>query len=345
MRSTCPGVLAVILVCSNPGIPAGAADYAVGADLSFLKQAEDRGTVFKDEGKARPGLSIFKDHGYNWVRLRLFHTPKELPNNLEYTIALAKAAREQGFKFLLNYHYSDTWADPGKQYIPAAWKDMSHEELVRAVFEYTRDTIAAFQAAGVMPDMVQIGNEVINGMLWPDGKLPGHWDRFADLVKAGMRGVEAGRGNGPRARIMIHIDRGGDLPGTRAFFDRLHSYHVEYDVIGQSYYPWWHGTLLDLRENLAFMSSEYKKPIILVEVAYCWRRAEYRRRPGPFPESPEGQRAFLDEVNRLVLATPGGSGVFWWEPAVTGPLRSRGFFDEDGNALPVIQVFDRFTRR
>src|SRR4051812_40753590 len=246
-----------------------AADYAIGADLSFLKQAEEHGTAFKEDGHARPGLQIFRDHGYNWIRLRLFHTPKELPNDLPYTMALAKQARGLGFKFLLNYHYSDTWADPGKQFIPAAWKGKSHEELVRSVFEYTRDTIAAFREAGLLPDMVQVGNEVINGMLWPDGKLPDHWDRFAELVRAGINGVDAGRGNGPRPRIMVHIDRGGDQRGTRAFFDKLHSYGIEYDVIGQSYYPWWHGSLLDLRENLNFMASEYRKDIILVEVAYC----------------------------------------------------------------------------
>jgi arabinogalactan endo-1,4-beta-galactosidase len=345
MRAACVGI--VVAVLSYPGAPARAADYAIGADLSFLKQAEDRNTAFKDEGKARPALRIFKDHGYNWVRLRLFHSPKSLPNNLDYTIALATAARELGFKFLLDFHYSDTWADPGKQFTPTAWKGKSHEELVQAVFEYSRDTIAAFHAAGVLPDMVQIGNEVINGMLWPDGKLPGRWDSFADLLKAGIRGVEAGRGNGQCPRIMIHIDRGADRRGTKAFFDRLNSYHVAYDVICQSYYPWWHGSLLDLRENLAFMSDEYKKDIVLVEVAYCWRPTEYRKRPGPFPETPDGQRAFLDEVNRVVLASPGGRGigVFWWEPAVVGPLRSRGYFDDDGNALPVLQVFDRFTRK
>ncbi|MBN1509345.1 MAG: glycosyl hydrolase 53 family protein, partial [Sedimentisphaerales bacterium] len=101
------------------------ADYAIGADLSFLKQAEEQGTVFKDDGQARPGLEIFKDHGYNWIRLRLFHTPTTLPNHLEYTIALAKDAKALGFKVLLNYHYSDTWADPGKQYIPKAWEGKS----------------------------------------------------------------------------------------------------------------------------------------------------------------------------------------------------------------------------
>lgn len=324
-----------------------ASDYAVGADLSFLKQAEERGTVFKDNGEARPGLQIFKDHGYSWIRLRLFHSPTNLPNNLEYTIALAKQARDLKFKFLLNYHYSDTWADPGKQFLPRAWQGKSHEELVQAVHDYTRDTIIAFREAGAMPDMVQIGNEITPGMLWPDGKLPANWDNFAELLKAGIKGVEVGRGTNARPRIMIHIDKGGNSATTKWFFDKLHSYSVDYDVIGQSYYPWWHGSLLDLRENLNFMATTYNKDIILVEVAYCWRPTEFRNKPAPFPETPEGQKEFLEEVNRLVLSTPNnrGIGIFWWEPAVTGRLRNRGFFDDDGNALPVINVFDDRTKK
>ena len=217
---------------------------------------------------------------------------------------------------------------------------------MEAVFEYTRQTIGAFRDAGALPDMVQVGNEITPGMLWPDGKLPEHWQNFAELLKAGIKGVEAGAGTNRHPRIMIHIDRGGDKAGTKYFFDKLNTYGVPYDVIGQSYYPWWHGALLDLRENLIFMANEYHKDIILVEVAYCWRPTEYKQKPGPFAETPEGQREFLDEVNRLVLSTPNhrGIGVFWWEPAVTGGLRSRGFFDDDGNALPVLNVFDRFTR-
>lgn len=326
--------------------PLRAAEYAVGADLSFLKQAEDRGKVFKDNGIAKPGLEIFKDHGYNWIRLRLFHTPTELPNNLEYTIALAKAAKKLGYLFLLDYHYSDTWADPGKQFLPKAWEGMSHAQLVKAVFEYTSQTISAFREAGVPPDMVQIGNEVVNGMLWPDGRLPDNWDNFADLVKAGIAGVEAGKGDAVRPQIMIHIDRGADKIRTKYFFDKLNSYQVNYDVIGQSYYPWWHGSLNDLRENMFFMAREYQKDIIVVEAAYNWMPAEYIKRPGPFPETPEGQKQFLEEVNRVVQETPDGrgKGVFWWEPAVTGPLGSRGFFDEAGNALPVITTFDKYTR-
>jgi arabinogalactan endo-1,4-beta-galactosidase len=329
------------------GTAARASDYAVGADLSFLKQAEDNGTVFKEAGEAKPGLAIFRDHGYNWIRLRLFHSPTQLPNNLPYTIALAKAARERGFKFLLNYHYSDTWADPGKQYPPKAWQGLSHDALVQAVHDYTRDTVRAFGEAGAPPDMVQIGNEVSPGMLWPDGKLPDHWSNFADLLKAGIRGVAAGSGTNARPRIMIHIDKGANKGATQWFLHKLNSLGVEYDVIGQSYYPWWHGTLLDLRENLRFMATTYHKDILLVEVAYCWRPTEYRTRGGPFPETPQGQRDFLDEVHRIVMDTPEGRGlgVFWWEPAVTGRLRSRGFFDDDGNALPVISVFDRWTRK
>lgn len=322
---------------------AGASDYAIGADLSFLKQAEDRGTVFKEAGQAKPGLQIFKDHGYNWIRLRLFHTPTQLPNNLPYTIALAKQANQLGFKFLLDFHYSDTWADPGKQFLPKAWQGKSHPELVEAVFAYTRDTVAACGEAGAMPHMVQVGNEISNGLLWPDGKLPGNWDHFADLVKAGIRGVEAGSTGGTRPLIMIHIDKGGNRKATKYFFDKLNSYGISYDVIGQSFYPWWHGSLLDLRENLAFMASEYHKDIIVVEAAYNWRPAEYRAKPAPFPETPEGQKEFLEEVNRAVLATPEnrGKGLFWWEPAVPAGRNSRGMFDNDGNALPVITVFDR----
>ena len=324
-------------------------EYAVGADVSFLRQVEQQGVKFRENGVPKPGLDILRDHGYGWVRLRLFNSPKSLPNNLEYTIALARDAKQRGMKFLLNYHYSDDWADPGKQFLPKAWEKHAHAQLVTDVYEYTRDTVAAFRDAGVLPDMVQIGNEVINGMMWPDGKLPENWDNFAALIYAGINGVDAGRGNNPRPEIMIHIDRGGDLPATRAFYDKLNSYRIPFDVIGQSYYPWWHGNLNALRANMEFMARTYPQDIIVVEAAYHWQPSQeaYKNKPGPFAESPEGQRQFLDEVNRVVMETPNGRGrgVFWWEPAVTGPLTSRGYFDEQHNVLPVITVFDRFERK
>lgn len=324
-----------------------AQDYAIGADLSFLKQAEDNGFEFKEDGKPKKGLDIFKDHGYNWVRLRLFHTPSELPNSLEYTIALAKEAKLKGFKFLLDYHYSDTWADPGKQYIPKAWEGKTQDQLVTAVYEYTKETMLAFEEAGVYPDMVQIGNEISNGMLWPNGKLPDNWDKLAQLIQAGINGVYASCVEEQCPEIMIHIDKGGDLEFTKYWFDKLHSYNIEYDVIGQSYYPWWHGNLIDLKACLNWTAEAYKKDVYLVEVAYNYMPAEYKTKPAPFPESPEGQKEFLDSVHNIVWDIPSnrGKGVFWWEPAAPNKGFSyRTFFDENGNVLPVIKVFEKYVR-
>jgi len=335
----------IICLCLSVCQESNAQKYAIGADLSFMKRAEDDGFAFKENGEVKPCLDIFKEHGYNWIRLRLFHTPTRLPNDLEYTIALAKDAKQKGFKFLLDYHYSDTWADPGKQFLPVAWEEKSHVELVDAVFDYTKSSMIAFHDAGVFPDMVQVGNEISNGMLWPDGKLPDNWDQFAELVQAGINGVYASCGNNPCPEIMIHIDKGGDKDFTKNWFDKFHSYGIKYDVIGQSYYPWWHGSLLDLRECLNWMAKAYDKDIYMVEAAYNWTPTEYIDTLAPFPESPEGQKEFLEEVNRIVLNIPDnrGCGVFWWEPAVSR-RGTRSFFDEEGNVLPVISVFDKFTR-
>ncbi|MGA7294311.1 MAG: glycosyl hydrolase 53 family protein [Terriglobales bacterium] len=327
----------------------GAQDYAIGADVSFAREAEQQGIVFKENGVPTPVLLMLKAHGYNWVRLRIFHAPTDLPNNLDYTIGSAQAAKKLGFHFLLDFHYSDTWADPSKQFTPKAWAGMKNDQLVKEVFAYTRDTVAAFRSAGVLPDMVQVGNEITAGMLWPDGRLPDHWDNFAALLKAAIAGVATGAGDAPHPRIMIHIDRGGDQQGTQYFFEKLDSYHVPYDVIGLSYYPWWHGSLNKLKDNLRFTAARYKKDIFVVETAYNWKPTEYIKKKGaPFPESPEGQKQFLAAVNQIVRETPGGlgKGIFWWEPAVPpSPISSRSFFDSQDNVLPVITVFDPSTKR
>lgn len=335
------GLLGCVLVAV--ACTAFAQEFEIGADISFARQAEKQGVIFYDQGNSAPVLQILSRHGYNWVRLRLFVAPTDLPNNLEYTIATAKEAKQLGYKFLLDLHYSDTWADPEHQIMPKAWAGKSHDELVQAVFEYTRDTILAFRNAEVLPDMVQIGNEVTVGIMWPDGKLPDQWKHFGDLVKAGIRGVDAATQGVTRPKIMIHIDKGGDIEATQWFFDNLKRQHVEFDVIGQSYYPWWHGSIEDLQKNLKSTAKRYRKPIVVVETAYNWQPGNFVKRPGPFPETPEGQRQFLAAVAAAVRGTPDGLGVgvFWWEPAVTGHLAGRGVFDEQHNALPVITVFDK----
>lgn len=324
-------------------------DYAFGADLSFLKQVEDNGKKFKDNGVEKPGLQIFRDHGYNWIRLRICVEPvaNRLPNTTAYTIALAQEAKRLGFRIYVDFHYSNGWADPGNQPTPEAWRDLSPEGLVNAIFEYTRDTISALRDAEVLPDMVQIGNEIGKGFCWPAGKLPEHWDNLAGMILAGINGVDAGRGNHRRPKIMLHVDHGGDVLNCRNFFDHVDAYGIPYDVIGVSFYPWSHGTLVDLRDTLAFLAETYRKEIMVVETGYYHQPSRFfESSQPPFPETPEGQHQWLQAVNDVVLQTPHrlGKGVFWWEPAATQGLAARGFFDADGNALPVLETFHPFTR-
>jgi arabinogalactan endo-1,4-beta-galactosidase len=327
--------------------PAQAQSYAIGADVSFLAKCERDGMVFKEDGQPKDVLVMLREHQYNWVRLRLFHDPAaaadKLPNDLDYTLTLAKRAKSLGFHLLLDLHYSDSWADPGKQPTPEAWKKLKHKQLVEQVFTYTRDTISTFAREGVMPDMVQVGNEITNGMLWPDGKLPDNWDNFADLLKAGIRGVDAGRGAQPKPRIMIHIERSGDYDAAVWFFDNLIAHHVPFDVMGLSYYPRWHGGIAKLRGNLHDLALRYRHPIIVVETAYNWTPGDFIGKKAEFPESPPGQADFLRAVDAAVRAIPHGLGlgVFWWEPAAEAELRGRGFFDNDGNVLPVIHALEK----
>jgi arabinogalactan endo-1,4-beta-galactosidase len=146
--------------------------FFTGADLSMLQSVEDSGVRYKDAGQKKDALAIFKNHGFNTVRLRLFVNPdgtRGQVNTLRYTIALAQRVKKNGFRLLLDFHYSDGWADPGHQTVPAAWKDLPHAELVRRLHDYTHETLEEFRSAGCLPDMVQVGNEITNGICWPDG--------------------------------------------------------------------------------------------------------------------------------------------------------------------------------
>jgi arabinogalactan endo-1,4-beta-galactosidase len=327
-----------------------ALDYVIGADLSFLKQQEDAGKRFRDSGQVRLGLRIFKDHGYNWVRLRLFHnvslSPTPLPNNLAYTTAMAKAAKAMGFKFLLDFHYSDTWADPGAQAIPKAWEGLSQAVLIDSVFRYTRDVIRHLRQQDAAPDMVQVGNEINNGFMWPAGQIS-NWKNFGDLIKAGLRGVDSafaaapvGLSAQPRALTMLHIANGGDTAVTKWFFDQAAAQGIVFDIIGQSYYPLWQGTPQDLGRNLAMMSRRYTQDIVVVETAF----APYPEGQGsPFPLTDAGQVAYLRAIDSIVRATPNGrgKGLMWWEPTGDAYLGApRGLFDRQLNARPALSVFD-----
>jgi arabinogalactan endo-1,4-beta-galactosidase len=320
-------------------------EYAFGADVSSLWTTERNGNLpFKDGGQAKPALQIFRDHGFNWVRLRVCHEPAQLPQTTAYAVSAAKDAKARGFKVLLDFHMAPGWADPRWEAMIPEWANLAPAQMRQAMFEYTRDTVAAFAKEDCLPEIIQVGNEVSNGFLMPAGQLPEHWDDFAGLVYAGINGIDAGRGNGKRPRIMIHVDHGGDVPKTKAFFDKFNSYDIPYDMIGFSFYPWSHGTLLDLKENLAFTAKTYQKDMMVVETGYCHSPSQYfGKTPGPYPETPEGQAQFMAAVNQAVMEAPEGrgKGIFYWEPTSTGrgEMSARSFFDAQGNVLPVMDVF------
>ena len=369
----------------------GEACFANGADLSLLKRNMDSGFVYKVNGGAIDPIVILRQAGFNYARLRLFHRPSlrgAQVNDLAYTLSLGQQLAESGFKLLLDLHYSDTWADPGKQTLPRQWENLPFDALEEAVYEYTREVVGAFVAVGVLPEMVQIGNEITPGMLWDHGRVAeahasntvhwtreassnNHqaWERLGKLLKAGGRGVRDAAGK--QTDIMIHIDRGGDLETSRWFFDKVLNQGVVFDVIGQSYYPFWHGVPDDLRVTLDSLSVCYGKDLYVVETAYPWKyhamyknslsgdHAAWHRLVAQYPLSPEGQLNFTRDVIGLVKGTVGGrgKGVFYWAPEWVTPPRadfvdegdaepcwSRALFDDQGNALPALYAFGGKTR-
>jgi arabinogalactan endo-1,4-beta-galactosidase len=334
--------------------PASAQSFIMGADLSLLKYTEDHGVQYKGDGQVRDALAIFKEHGFNYVRLRLFVHPDGTAgqvNTLAYTVAEARRVKAAGLHFLLDLHYSDGWADPGHQAMPAQWKGLNHVQLTDQVFTYTRDTLMTFQQARCLPDMVAVGNEITSGMLWPDGGpiSEAKWGPFTDLLKAGIRGVHAADPSGT-IKIMIHIDRGSHLSVSQWFFDHLEARNVPFDVIGLSYYPGLNGPLKGLSKNLDFLARTYHKDIVVAETDYNWRGGEQKKQP--YPLTPEGQKSFLEALIQTVEAAPDGhgKGIFYWapewiegakwsSPGLSGEWENRALFDDSGMMLPAMNAF------
>ena len=272
---------------ATPNDPLSGPGFVKGADLSLLQFIQDHGVQYGEAGRPKDPLAIFKDHGCNYVRLRLFVHPDGTEgqvNSLPYTLALAKRVKQANFRWLLDLHYSDGWADPGHQIIPAEWKAFSQAQLAEKVFTYTKETLAAFAQTGCSPDMVQVGNEITNGMMWPAGgplKKPADFDAFAGLLKAGIRAV---RESGDTIKVMIHVDKGANQEVCKWFFDNCRKRGVPFDIIGLSYYPSLHGSLDQLRDNLAFLSRTYQKDIVVAETDY--NAQGNPQKPAPFPFTP-----------------------------------------------------------
>ncbi len=328
-----------------------------GADISAAQQIENAGGVWKLNGSPHDLLDIFKQSGANYIRLRLWHSPSDGYCGLDSTATFAEKVKAEGFKFLLDIHYSDTWADPGHQTKPAAWANLSFADLTDSVYSYTKNVITVLKAHNAIPDMVQIGNEITSGMLWPDGKLNGStgWSNFAALLKAGIQGV---KDVDTTIRIMIHIDKGGDNSASRWFFDNLTAQGVSFDVIGLSYYPWWQGTLPALQNNMNDLAVRYNKKIVVAETAYPWTLGwndnaanivgDSSQLLPDYPATVDGQRNFLYSLIQTVSSIPGnnGMGFFYWEPdwisasQFGSPWENVTLFDFSGEALNSISVFN-----
>ena len=358
-------------------------EFIMGADVSMLGEIERNGGKFYDQGVETDVLEIMKNHGVNWIRLRIWNDPTDENgnplgggnNDLERTVEVAVRAKSLGLSFLLDFHYSDWWADPGKQNIPKAWKDLDSEQLNQAVYDYTAEVIKTLADAGAMPDMVQIGNEVNSGMMWPAGKtwseggeVVGGYDGFASLLS---HGIQAVRDNDPnrddpqkKVKIAIHLADGGNNGLYRTVFDELTKRNVDFDIIGLSYYSFWHGPLDRFAENMDDISERYQKDVIVLEAAYPYTTDDADGHAnlvsggvldlGGYMATVQGQATAIRDVIEAVHNVPNGRGigVFYWEPewtAVEGAGWAAGqgnawenlaMFDFEGNVLPSITVFN-----
>lgn len=362
------GTLVVLLILSLQK-PLFSQEFMRGTDISALPVLENGGATYTHGGVAGDAIDILESHGVNWHRLRIFVDPTGsdpfVVQDLNYTINLAQRAKANGSKLLLDFHYSDTWADPGKQFKPSAWNSLSFNQLEQQVYDYTKTVVEAFDTAGVLPEMVQIGNEISNGVLWEDGRLwrsgvpeSTEFDNLATFLSAGINGArDAAPGNEPD--IMIHHDKGADWGTTSYYFDRLlprlQTNGTDIDAIGYSYYPKFHydpntgnGDIADVQQNLNNTAATYNKPVVVVEAGFASRGAAFEPNY-EFDVSAAGQKDYLQAVVDAVEAVPNsmGQGVFWWYPEAvpTSGLSvweggRYGLFDQSGEALPALEVFE-----
>jgi arabinogalactan endo-1,4-beta-galactosidase len=289
-------------------------------------------------------------------------------SDLGSALVLARRAREAGLHLLVDLHYSDTWADPANQSIPAAWRGQPLGTLAESVRSYTRDVVARFAEQGTPVSMLQIGNEIAGGFLWPIGRI-GHpdgdsWSGFTTLLRAGITGALAGALDAHRPTIMIHTECGGDNVRARRFYDRLLAEDIRFDVIGLSYYPFWHGPLAGLQSNVASLAARYDKDIVIAETSYPWTLENPRGQPDRFctgeeqlpdaetyPATADGQAAYFEALRAVLQQVPGGRGLgfFVWEPAwldgvgwgpgSPNPYANLTLFDDHGCALPALRTF------
>lgn len=320
-----PGLPHAVTTATQKETPIIITDKIIGADISFLPQLESSGMVFSNAtGQQTDVLKILKDNGFNYIRLRIFNHPENVDGyspkvgfcNLEHTLQMSKRVKAAGMKLLLDFHYSDTWADPQKQFAPESWNKLDFNTLKDSLFVYTKNVMQALKDQNTQPDMVQIGNEINHGMVWPNAAI-NNLDSLASLIYEGIKGVKAINRATP---IMLHIALGGQIEEARFFVDNMLKRNVPFDVIGLSYYPKWHGTLPDLQNSMATLAKEYKKYVMVAEYSQLKK-----------------------EVNDIAFTAPGNKalGTFIWEPLNTW----EAFFDKSGKANTLLSIYPEIAKK
>jgi arabinogalactan endo-1,4-beta-galactosidase len=298
-------------------------DRMIGADISFLPELEKQGRIFMENGEEEDAIILLQSHGFNCIRLRVFVNPENkngyAPDKgycgLSYTLEMARRIKSAGLKLLLDFHFSDYWADPQQQFKPQSWAGLDFKTLKDTLKSYTGKVLLALQQQATMPAMIQIGNEINHGILWPDGHI-GNPDQLAELLKAGIEGVEA---VDPKIPVMLHLALGGQNEEAVFWLDNMIARGVRFDIIGLSYYPRWHGTLEDLKNNLADLKIRYNKPLNVVEYS------DFKR-----------------EVHDIIFTLPDGmgKGACIWEPL---NWRS-GLFNKNGETTGLFRVYDELNK-
>ncbi|MEY9836738.1 arabinogalactan endo-beta-1,4-galactanase [Streptacidiphilus sp. EB103A] len=334
-----------------------------GMDISSLAKSEALGGVYRyPDGRRGDAIRILAEAGLTHARLKVWVNPADGYNTKRRILPIARRLHAAGVRLMVDFHYSDTWADPSKQFKPAAWAGYDLDGLKQAVYDHTADVLGSLAAQGTPAALAQIGNELNGGLLWPDGDW-NHWEQLAALLKSG---IAAARAVSPRTRIVLHLANGGDNGLYRWWFDNAVSYEIPFDVIGASYYPYWHGPLTGLAANLADVSARYDKDVLVAETGYPFRLDSKDalanmidsadQLVAGFPATPSGQEAWVRTLADTVAAVPGGRGLgyFYWEgtwtavpgngwdetdPTSGNAWENQAAFDYDNRALPMLRAF------
>ncbi|UYY78489.1 arabinogalactan endo-beta-1,4-galactanase [Sphingomonas sp. R1] len=284
---------------------AAAPAFAYGADISSVTEQEAAGLAFRNSRNKPTDLyDLVQAKGINAVRLRVWVNPEKPWSDRRDVIIKAKRARDHGMRIMIDFHYSDNWADPGKQFKPAAWNTLDVAGLTQAVADHTRGTLAALKANGIDVTWVQVGNEITNGLLWPDGKT----DRFDTIARFTNAGYEAVKAVYPKAQVILHIDNGWDTAKALWWFDAFTKNQGKLDAIGLSYYPEftpskkWREESPKVSATMAALVARFAKPVLMVEVGYR------------FDEPREARAMLRDIIARNQALGSMGGGVFYWEP-------------------------------